>query len=83
MARCCPAVRQKSRRDAGGTEVHRGDNRRPESGAHYLLGSISNDHEREGRGGCVGFFEGLLVAPAADFFVVAAEENFGDVPAAE
>jgi len=29
------------------------------------------------------FLEGLLVTPAADFFVVAAEENLGDVPAAE
>jgi hypothetical protein len=29
------------------------------------------------------FFQSLLVAPAADFFVVAAEENFGDVPSAE
>jgi len=29
------------------------------------------------------FLQRLLAAPAADFFVVAAEENFGDVPAAE
>ena len=29
------------------------------------------------------FFEGHAVAPAADFFVVAAEQDFGDGPAAE
>src|ERR1700751_3795829 len=56
---------------------------RSESGACDLLGSIRMIMGEEVGAVALGFFEGLLVATAADFFMVAAEENFGDVPAAE
>ncbi len=49
---------------------------------HHLLGRSETTSEEVGAV-ALRFFEGLLVTPAADFFVVAAEENFWDVPAAK